>query len=177
MQKYHKYDLVRIAKDLGSSMSHFPNNKRAIIIGSSADEFGDDDTDSYTVFIEGHGECSWYHEWQLELISANRKDIYNIWKSKMDRKAREESDLDWIFKNGKKIMNDILEKNEYPSGKIVITLAKALGISENDMWGSHGEGVTFMQSYLQVLEMAVPFLLKEDKDLWISIADKAKKKI
>ena len=72
---------MTIVKDLGCFMSHFQGDCDAIIIGSYADQFGGKDIKSYTVYLKGQGQVSWYREHQLILIEKNRKDIYDKWEA------------------------------------------------------------------------------------------------
>ncbi len=71
-QKFHKGDVVRIAKDLGSSMSHFPGaGQLAVVVGSYNDKYprmGSSNYTDYILDIPGRGETSWYHESQLTLV-------------------------------------------------------------------------------------------------------------
>lgn len=70
MQKFKRGDLVRIAKDLGPSMSHFTADALAVVVGSYKDQYGGgrEAEKSYTLHIQGRGPCSWYHEHQLTLV-------------------------------------------------------------------------------------------------------------
>ena len=52
MQKFHKGDWVRVAKDLGPSMRHFTANCEAIVIGSYADQYGGDCREDYTLHLK-----------------------------------------------------------------------------------------------------------------------------
>ena len=80
-QKFFMGDHVKIAKDLGISMSHFENDCEAIVIGSCKDIVcGSTDELSYSLYIKDFGECSWYEENQLTLIEENRLDILKSWK-------------------------------------------------------------------------------------------------
>lgn len=69
-QKFQRGDLVQIDEDLGYSMSHFTSNTRAVVVGSYDEQYGLGNTKDYTLYIEGEGECSWYHEHQLTLIKS-----------------------------------------------------------------------------------------------------------
>ena len=80
MQKFHKGDLVHIAKDLGPSMSHFESDIDAIVISSYNDKYGNGDTKSYTLHLKGFGKCSWYYEHQLTLIKYNCLDLLKQWE-------------------------------------------------------------------------------------------------
>lgn len=67
-QKFHRGDLVHIAKDLGPSMAHFESDLDAIVIGSYRDLYGGDDVKSYSVMFPDGSTCSWYHEHQLTFL-------------------------------------------------------------------------------------------------------------
>ena len=79
-QKFNHGDLVHIAKDLGRAMHHFEADQDAIVVGSYADQYGGDDTKSYTLHLQGHGPVSWYSEHQLTLIEENRRDLLIQWR-------------------------------------------------------------------------------------------------
>lgn len=114
-QKYHKGDHVKVAKDLGSTMSHFKNDCEAIVISSYKDAFGGSNISSYTLFIKDSGECAWYEEEQLTLISKREIKLLNKW---MD-KEKEETDKYYLNpkisggKVQKVILNDLLQGIEY----------------------------------------------------------------
>jgi len=134
-QKFKRGDVVHIAKDLGPSMSHFPADKDAIVMGSYRDRFGGSNVDSYTVmFCDTGGEWSWYHTHQLEFLRYGGEE--EITQVKKSREAREkvEIDLEWIVSN----WNDIREK---PSGATMHELMRRIGIM--NPWGSRGEGITY----------------------------------
>lgn len=135
-QKFKRGDVVHIAADLGQSMSHFTNDKNAVILGSYADQFGGSNTKSYTViFLDTGGECSWYHENQLTFIEHSGEEL--ITKVKKEREKREviEKDLNWIVSNWKKI------RIEGVPGASMCRLMFLIGII--NPWGNHGEGMDY----------------------------------
>jgi hypothetical protein len=85
-QRFHRGDLVKIDDDLGEGMSHFPAGVEAIVIGSHDDRFGGGNTRDYTLHIKDRGQCSWYHEHQLELIESARSDLLEQWSKERDNK-------------------------------------------------------------------------------------------
>lgn len=87
-QKFHHGDLVRIAKDLGQSMRYFESDRDAIVVGSYSDQYGGDDTKSYTLHLEGRGPVSWYSEHQLTLIEENRRDLLIKWRRDWREKSK-----------------------------------------------------------------------------------------
>lgn len=153
-QKFHKGDLVRVAKNLGFSMAHFTADVDAIVIGSYADEYGGGNTNSYTLHLKGQGKCSWYYENQLELIESNRLDLLEQWEREKVAEIKEKSDLDWIFAHGPEVA-------AAPHGASVARLAKCLGIE--DMWGSHGEGFVWYENAMVTMAFAERFLKTSDK--------------
>ena len=163
MQKYKKGDLVHVAKNLGTSMSHFTSDVEAIVMGSYKDLCGGSDTKSYTLHIKGEGETSWYYEHQLTLIEHNRFDILKTWEEEEKAEEKQKGDLDWIFKNGKEVLKST-------HGATVSTLAKCLGCS--NLWGSNGEGFVYYQNAMAIMMMAKPFLEKDDKSGWLSFSKK-----
>jgi hypothetical protein len=167
MQKFHKYDHVQIAKDLGRHMSHFTSDCEAIVMGSYADQFGGNNTNSYTIFIKEDGEHSWYEEWQLTLINKNQECLFKEWENKRQAGIVLKSDLDWIFKNGK----EILEKG--CSGPSIHALAACL--TSDSLWGSSGEGIMYYENSMIILSVAKPFLEKGDKEGWLKFCEINKK--
>jgi len=165
MQKFHKYDHVQIAKELCNSMSHFTSDTDAVVISSSDDEYGDGDTDSYTLYVNGEGETAWYYEDQLTLIDKNGKPLLKKWEKERKIKSDKESDIDWIFENGTDVLNGA-------SGATVGALASCLGIS--NLWGSRGEGFQYYINAMAVLEIATPFLKNGDKAGWIEFCKNKK---
>lgn len=85
-EKFVMGDLVHIAKDLGPSMSHFTSDCMAIVIGSYGDQYGGDDHDIYSLFLEGKGDTSWYHAHQLTLLERNRGDLRQEWQGEINLK-------------------------------------------------------------------------------------------
>ena len=158
-QKFHKGDWVQIAKDLGPSMSHFTADCEAIVIGSYKDQFGGPDTTSYTLYVKGEGETSWYHDHQMTLIKRSRLDKLKQWEVEAKAEEKEKSDLDWIFSHGK----EVLKNHHYAS---VQALAECFGLT--DLWGNHGEGFIYYQNIMITLQLAKPFLKSGDKAGWLA---------
>ena len=100
MQKFHKGDWVQVAKNLGSHMSHFTADCEAIVIGSYADQYGGENSKSYTLHLKGCGETSWYKEQQLTLMEGGRLDKLKHWEDEKEAECKQKGDLDWIFANG-----------------------------------------------------------------------------
>lgn len=159
MQKFHKGDLVRVAKDLGPSMSHFTADCDAIVIGSYNDQYGGGNTDSYTIHIKGRGQTAWYYENQLTLIESGRMDKLKEWEAEREAEIKEKSDLDWVFSHG----DEVLER---PHGASVQALANCFGLT--NLWGSRGEGFVYYENSIVTLAMAEPFLKSGDKAGWLA---------
>lgn len=65
-QKFPVGARVKIADDLGPSMSHFPSGKMATVLYTYAHAYWGDDVTSYCLDVDGVGSVAWYHELQLE---------------------------------------------------------------------------------------------------------------
>lgn len=73
-QKFFRGDLVRIADDLGYSMSHFDKGCDAVVMYTYAEQYdgGRRNEKQYCLYIlPNGGESSWYDEEQLTLVSPN----------------------------------------------------------------------------------------------------------
>lgn len=173
MQKFKKGDLIRIAKDLDSSlsfssenleppMSHFPKDRDAIVIGSYADQYGGCDTKIYTLFLRGGGKCAWYKERHLTLIESNRLDLLNKWENEIKLERELKSNLDWIFENGKEV-------SEAPHNASLEALASCFGLT--NLWGSQGEGMVYDYNVRNTLSLANSFLISGDKVGWLKFAN------
>ena len=166
MQKFQKGDWVQVAKDLGPSMSQFTADCEAIVLGSYADQYGGNNHDSYSLHIKGKGHVSWYHEPQLTLIESGRLDKLAEWEAEQEAERKQASDMDWIFANGA----DVLKSAH---GATVQALAECFGLT--NLWGSHGEGVTYYSNAIGTLKLAEPFLLAGDKEGWLAYAGTLKR--
>ena len=164
-QKYHKGDHVKVIKKLPKSMSHFQSDCEAIIEGSYADQFGGNDTNNYSIFIKDHGGVSWYQEEVLELIEKGRLDLLEKWQNDLKRDDEMKSNLDWIFRHGEGVLKEA-------SGATVGALGKCLGI--NDLWGPRGEGFTYFNNAIGILNVAKEYLLAGDKQGWLDFCKEIK---
>ena len=170
-QKFHKGDLIKVAKDLGESMSHFTNDCDAIVMGSYYDLCGGDresKNHQYQIHIKDRGRVSWYYENQLTLIEANRLDLLQQWEDEKEKDIEEKSNLDWIFANGKEVYIEGF-------GPSIETLGKCLGM--NNLWGSRGEGFVYYQNAFKIRALAKHFLLINDKDGWLTFSNFIKDEI
>lgn len=170
MQKFVKGDLVRVAKNMGSGMSHFDSDCDAIVMHSYKDKYGGGKSRMkiYCLYIKGRGEVSWYYENQLTLIEHNRLDLLKEWEDEQDAEDKEKADIDWIFTHGKEVLKSA-------HGATLRTLAANLGI--DDLWGTGGEGFNYYANAMQILSIAKPFLEKNDKEGWIYFAKKVRDSI
>jgi hypothetical protein len=159
MQKFHKGDWVRVAKDLGPSMSHFTADCEAIVIGSYADQYGGSNHESFTLHLKDGGECSWYYGSQLTLIESGRIDKLQAWEEEQETERKQKSDLDWIFANGPAVL-------ERSHGASIQALADCFGLT--NLWGRRGEGVDYYRNALGTLKLAEPFLKAGDKAGWLA---------
>jgi hypothetical protein len=169
MNTFKKYDHVRIKNLSGGCMSHFPHSTDAIVMYTYADRYGGNDRDNMCLFVNGHGETSWYKPCNIELIDNDRKDLLDKWKKDEEETVKRESDLDWIFKHGK----EIAKGNGY-TGTVAETLYRC--ITSISIWGPSGEGYVFYMNALRVHEVAKPFLEKGDKAGWLRFIEEMKQK-
>lgn len=77
-QKFPCQSRVRIADDLGDTMSHFRSGCDATVLYTYAHAFGSDDVTSYCLDLDGDGRVSWYREWQLTAIPFRLKITQNL---------------------------------------------------------------------------------------------------
>lgn len=149
-QQFQRGDVVRVADDLGSFMSHFRAGADAVVMGSYADQYGGSDHDSYTLmFCDNGSEVSWYYGAQLTLIRhGEEQDIQRI---KAETEAREvhERDLAWIATHWTEIRNKV-------PGASAEELMRRVGIA--NPWGSHGEGMAWYANWQQTFEALDPIL-------------------
>ena len=68
-QKFPIGTRVRIADDLGPTMSHFPSGVNATVQYVYAHAYGGSDVRSYCLNIDGRGSSAWYYERQLTEIT------------------------------------------------------------------------------------------------------------
>jgi len=73
-QKFSIGAKVRIAKDLGEYMLHFPGaGTIATVVCTYAQAFGGNDVKNYKLDVKGCGSVAWYHESQLTLVKEKIK--------------------------------------------------------------------------------------------------------
>lgn len=155
IQKFHRGDMVRIAKDLGPSMSHFECDQDAVVIGSYSDQYGGSNNDSYTLLLaDGSNTISWYYERQLTFVRKVGEE--GIKKIKDDREESEKNhdNLDWIFENWKSIRKKI------PTKSAMFLMAEC-GIT--NPWPS-GEMMEYYTNFQAVFLRIGPFLESGDKE-------------
>lgn len=160
-RRFAMYDLVHIAKDLGSSMSHFTADVDAIVLGTYASPCGGSDYNSYSLYVKDDGPTSWYYGEQLTLIQHKAQAILKEWKTKEKEQEKLESSLDWIFANGPAVIKSA-------SGYTIEALARKLGIA--NLWGWSGEGFTYWSNAQAVMHIAKPFLRNKDKNSFLKFA-------
>lgn len=67
-QKFPVGSRVMISADLGPYMSHFPSGKSATVAHTYAHAYGGTNVKSYSLDVDGYGNCSWFYEEQLTLL-------------------------------------------------------------------------------------------------------------
>lgn len=161
--KFFPGDLVHINKDLGPTMSHFTNDSDAIV-----EEISECQNDyQYGLYIKNEGYTSWYYESQLTLIKRNCYELLLDWKEEQYVKDKLHSDLDWIFENGKEVLN-----KGYSAS--LTALGKNFGM--DSLWGNNGEGITYFTRSMQVMEFTKPFLETGDKKGFLKLCQGIKPK-
>jgi hypothetical protein len=165
-QKFKAGDYVQIAKDLGPSMDHFRSDCDAIVIGSYRDQYGGSNDHSYTLYLRDSGPCSWYEEEQLVLLEPQRTDLLEVWKEQRERFDIQRSNLDWIFDpcNRDEMLNN-------PPTASIRGLAACLLITEDDLWGPHGEGITYWTNTMRLRAHARPYLERSSKADWLAYCE------
>jgi hypothetical protein len=154
-QKFKRGDIVHIAADLGESMSHFEKDKDVVIIGSYADQFGGNDTKSYTVlFLDDGNEVSWYEEHQLTFLYHGGENLISKIVKQRQERHKIESDLGWIISNWGKI-----RKQGAPAATIC-KLMSLIGIT--NPWGKHGEGIDYHNHANYTMKCLDPILSTGD---------------
>ncbi len=167
---------MRIAKDLGPSMKHFTSDCEAIVVASYDQEYGgrstptldrnnDPDNTNYTLHLKGRGKSSWYYGHQLTLLEADRQDLLQAWEDEEATEALEKGSLDRIFSHGDEVLKGT-------HGATVAALAQCCGLT--DLWGPHGEGITYMTRSMNVMQQAKPYLAAGDKEGWLKHAEELK---
>jgi hypothetical protein len=139
-QKFKRGNLVHIAKNLGSMMSHFENDKDAIIVGSYADRYGGSNTNSYTVmFTDTGGQSSWYEEHQLTLINEGGEHLFEEANKNKERISKQNTDITYI---ASKIDEGSL------SSESILLLFEMLG--HNTSFHSNGEFFVLFSEWQQL---------------------------
>lgn len=159
MKRFQKGDLVHVNKNKpGRMRSAELADVDAIVVGSYYDTFGWGSKRSYTLYIKGHGEVSWYEDYELTLLESNRSDLLGAWENEQDNLATIHSSIDWIFANA----DTMLTNTPVVS---VSTLAAHLGC--DNLWGSRGEGIDHYANMFRVMSLALPYIRNGDKDGWL----------
>ena len=153
-QKFKRGDKVRIAKNLGPTMSHFEADQDAIVLGSYRDQYGGDNTTSYTVLLcEDGNHVSWYHQRQLRFIRhVGEKGITKVMTAR-DKRNATESDLGWIVTNWPSI------RTRTP-GATMTELMRRVGIT--NPWGFRGEAFMWYRNAERTHQLLDPVLSTGD---------------
>lgn len=161
MDKLNKGDYVIIENNCDWIISDKREGEEAIVLHDNHDG------SAYSIFVKGEGQIAWYDRDMLTLLETNRVDLLDKWRDEKKVEEKMKSNLDWIFENGKKVAKS-------PHGASIEALAKCLGF--NNLWPG-GEGITYLQNYITVLEMAPPYLESEDKQGWLDFSEIYKNKL
>lgn len=150
-QKFKRGDYLRVEREGKNKMN-------AIVLGSYADEFGGDNIDDYSLYIEGWSESAWYDVDELTLIEKNRMDLLDKWEKEEKSEDEQKSDIDWIFENRKEVL-------ENPHNATIERLGRDLG--SMNLWGSRGEGIVYNRNARFVLKISEAFLKANKKNKWL----------
>ena len=159
-QEFRVGDLVHIKKELPECMSHFTNDKDAIVTEYShnSSQAGSDWEHDYQIYIKGQGTSAWYNNSNLDLIEHNRSDMLELWEKEQQNEIDLKSNIDWIFENSEAVLKE-------PHGSSISKLAECFGL--NNLWGLNGEGFVWYQNSMQTLALAEPFLKANNKKGWL----------
>lgn len=91
-------DLVRVADDLGESMSHFASGCNAIVEYSYLEKYGPGGDNTYSLHIENVGSSAWYYAHQLTFIRHD-PELLVEWKKAKEEQKKKHTDIKWIHAN------------------------------------------------------------------------------
>jgi len=142
-QKFHRGDVVHVAKNLGEEMSHFKNDFDGVVIGSYVDQYGGEGRGypAYTVMtLDTGNEISWYCEDQLSFLRHGGEALIQEIKGRREAMEAEQAKLEWIIANWPKVSTVSLQ-----------TLGTAIGFG--DLWGDHGEGIALYENSMRIMHL------------------------
>jgi hypothetical protein len=163
-QKFERGDVVRIAVDLGPSMSHFRADTEAIVLNVSGarqvtsyplDGHPSETEAQYGVmFLDTGAESSWYKESQLTYIRHGGE--YEIARISIMRQERikNEKEISWIVENWATIRDRLPRASKYE-------LIRRMGLKST--FGSFGSG--YRLDATTALRMLDPILASKDLPL------------
>tara|TARA_R110002020_G_scaffold472646_1_gene701003 strand:- start:176 stop:739 length:564 start_codon:yes stop_codon:yes gene_type:complete len=139
-QKFKRGNLVRIAKELGSTMKHFKNDKDAIIVGSYSDLWGGSGNNKYAIMFEDGNTSSWYEESQLTLLGKGGEHLLEEAQNRGNKISKNNTDFNFI-------VNEIDEGNV--SSETILFLFEKFGF--NTSFNRNGEFYVLFRdwNYLQ----------------------------
>jgi hypothetical protein len=98
-QKFKRGDLVKIADDLGESMSHFQSGCHAIVEYSYAEKYGGGGSHrDYSLLFETGGAAAWYTEDQLTFID-HKPELMEQWIKAGNERVAKHQNIKWIHEN------------------------------------------------------------------------------
>ncbi len=142
-QLYHRGDVVEVAEEPNRSY-----HGTAIVMGSYKDQCSGDNVKSYTLmFLKDGNQVSWFDEGVLTFVRhGNEQEILAVKEARAARDAAA-SDIKWIFDNW---AGWVATNTNFP-GPSIEELARRIGIT--NMWGSHGEGITYYGNAIRVARL------------------------
>lgn len=97
-QKFKKGDFVRVAVNLGPTMSHFDAGMDAVVIGSYRDQYGGGGQHQYTICYADSTGTSWYNESQLtKLPQSGARRALAGWRKLWSKRGSDATKVNWIL--------------------------------------------------------------------------------
>ena len=161
-QQFQRGDVVGVADDLGSYMSHFPSGGEAIVMYSYRDRYGgrpDSPSDYSLMFMDG-SEVAWYRESQLTFLRRGGESEIQRIIAEREARTSQESDLRWIAANWPTIRTKV-------PGASAAELMRRVGIT--NPWGSEGEGMAWYANWEQTFAAVDPILSATPTDPEIAL--------
>ena len=138
---------------------HHRAGEQGIVLGSYHDQYGGENTSSYTLMFNGSAE-SWFEVNQLRLVKHGTEDDIRAEIAEREARHSRERDFSWIAAHW-------LEIRERVSGASAEELMRRVGIT--NPWGSQGEGMAWYANWEQTFAALDPILsaMPENPDLAI----------
>lgn len=129
---------------------------KVVLLASYADQFGGDNNASFTVADCLTGcEWSWADTCKMRFVrSGGQAEIERV-RGIRDARVSQQSNIDWIVAQWPQIRSS-------PPGATIVALAALIGISERELWGPNGEGISFFENGWRVASLFDEVLMGAD---------------